>query len=52
MKSRLKDVKNVFSGDEVDDQVLVQGPCTTLLCCVTQMGGKGEKEEGRGGRKR
>lgn len=52
MKSRLEEVKNVVSGDEVDDRVLVQGLRTTLLCRVTQMGGTGEYEERRGGRKR
>lgn len=36
----------MLSVDEVDDQVLVQGCCTALLCCVTQMGGVGDKEEG------
>lgn len=40
------------AGDEVDDQVSVRGPCTALLCCVTQMGGEGEKEDGGGGRER
>lgn len=42
----------MFSGDEVVDQVSVQGPCTALLCWVTQMGGEGEENEGRVGGER
>lgn len=42
----------MFSGDKVDDQVSHQGPLSALFCCVTQMGGEGDKEEGGGGRER
>ena len=42
----------MFSGDEVDFQVPFWGPCTVLLCCVTQMGSRGEEDEGGGGRER
>lgn len=45
-------LRSVFSGDKVDDQVSHQGPRSALFCCVTQMGGEGNKEEGGGGRER